>query len=88
MSEPEDVPYGAWYVIDYKTMNNGEYVGMAVAGPFDTREDADAAHTRLGLDGALSIGPRDLGPDWARNLEMWREGTYEETTWDSSDMTK
>lgn len=66
-----------WYVVDYKRQNSGEYLGMAVAGPFDTREQADAWHTEHLSEvhlGVLALGVDDLGPDWPRNLELWKAG--------------
>ena len=63
-----------WYVSEYKLQNNGKFLGMATHGPFDTREQADQAHTENGCDGALTIGPDDLGPDWKSNIEKWVKG--------------
>lgn len=66
-----------WYVADYKTQKTGRLEGMAVAGPFETRDEADLEHTRLGLDGELTAGPDDLGPNYLTNLELWRRGELE-----------
>ncbi len=51
---------------------------MAVAGPFDSRNDADQWVTNLITDQhrmypccQLTIGPDDLGPEWALNLSNW-----------------
>ena len=63
-----------WYVTDYKIQKNGKLVGMAVAGPFAKREEADDIHTFLGLDGMLTVGPDDLGPEWQNNIAKWRNG--------------
>lgn len=63
-----------WYASDYKVQKTGRLEGMAIAGPFETRNESDLAHTQLGLDGALTIGPDDLGPDWPTNIELWRKG--------------
>ena len=64
----------AWYATDYRIQKNGELVGMALAGPFKTRAEADAAHTAGDMDGCLTVGPDDLGPEWENNIERWRDG--------------
>lgn len=64
----------AWYAMDFKIQKNGEYVGMALAGPFKTRAEANAAYTAGDMDGLLTIGPDDLGPEWEDNIESWRNG--------------
>jgi hypothetical protein len=60
-----------WYVTDY----DNAMQGMAVAGPFETREEADNYVTKnitaLRVP-ALTVGPDDLGSDWQSNLEQWR----------------
>ena len=66
-----------WYVSDLKHQKSGEYLAMAIAGPFGTREQADAWHTEhvSGVCcGELSLGPDDLGPDWKKNIELWKAG--------------
>ena len=52
--------------------------GMAVAGPFDTRAEADSWVTNLTIDQRnlfpclqLTMGPDDLGPEWASNLNKF-----------------
>jgi hypothetical protein len=57
----------------------GTWSGMTVAGPFDTRDLADAwvsaltpeQHTEYPCC-QLSVGPDDLGPKWPKNLEAWK----------------
>ena len=63
-----------WYVTDYIIQKNGKLEGMAIAGPFNERWEADNTHTLLGLDGMLTVGPDDLGPDWQNNITKWRNG--------------
>lgn len=66
-----------WYVSDLKEQKSGECRVMAIAGPFDTREQADAWHTEHISEvrcGTLSQGIDDLGPDWKKNIELWKAG--------------
>lgn len=67
------------YVVEYRTQNNGEYVGMAIAGPFDTRDEADAWVGTYGNGNMfLTCGPDDLGPDWESNKQKFFAGDLKE----------
>jgi hypothetical protein len=52
---------------------------MTIAGPFDTREQADDWHTENLFKedifgGMLVQGPDNLGPEWQKNVTKWKQG--------------
>ena len=69
-----------YYVSSTKAMCDGVFRGMAIAGPFDTREQANEyiVNGRASSYGCLQIttGPSDLGVMWERNREKWERGEF------------
>lgn len=67
------------YVSCWKPVGPPEGSGMAVAGPFNSKEDAENWISALTPEQhkeypccQLAVGPDDLGPDWAENLRKWK----------------
>lgn len=69
-----------YYVSSSKVMCDGVFRGMAIAGPFDTREEANEyivagkAYPYTCLQ--LTLGPDNLGLEWGQNRKQWEQGVF------------
>jgi hypothetical protein len=75
----------SWYIVDYKLQKNGNMQGMAIAGPFATKDISDEELVRkrvsnrlLSPEMANSLsGPNMISPNWKKSIFLWNNGDLE-----------